>query len=319
MKIIEVNGITVQYSSEDGTAHALNHISTSIDKGIIYGLVGESGSGKSTLGLMLTKLLPPAGRIVSGSATVDGIDVVRISDRGMRKLRGRKIAMIFQGSMHCLNPVIKVGEQVAEPLVLHRVADKKTAMRSAREKLKLVGLGDETWGKYPHQLSGGMKQRVAIATALVTDPEIIIADEPTTALDVVTQTRMMTLMRSLQEEYQLTMVLISHDLPLVSSVADRIGIMYGGRLMEELDNDDLANEAKHPYTQGLISSIPDLKGGKQIEGIPGEPVSALRPASGCPFYNRCEYFKKDVCTVYDFERYKTSDEHYVYCTRCKGQ
>lgn len=317
MKIIEVNDITVQYATEDGIAHALIDVSTSIDKGIVYGLVGESGSGKTTLGLVLTKLLPAAGRVVSGSATVDSIDVVGMSDRGMREYRGRKIAMIFQGAMNCLNPVIKIGEQVAEPLVLHKMADKKTAMKTAREKLALVGLGDEICGKYPHQLSGGMKQRVAIATALVTEPEIVIADEPTTALDVVTQTRIMSLMRSLQRKYGLTMLLISHDLPLVSSVADRIGVMYGGRVMEELDNDNLESEATHPYTQGLISSIPDLKGGKQIEGIPGEPVSALRPGAGCPFYNRCEHFEKEVCTVYDFEPYKPSDEHYVYCARCK--
>ncbi len=316
--MINIRDLFVKYRSEKGDALAVDHINLDIDRGIIFGLVGESGSGKTTLGLSLMRLLPPSATIVSGSINIDGIDITRIDEDEMRKIRGKKIAMVFQGAMNSLNPVIRIDEQVAEPLIIHDGMDEKEALKIAHEKLKMVGLGENVWKRYPHELSGGMKQRVVIAMAIITNPEILIADEPTTALDVVTQTRIMKMIQNLQKEYNLTTILISHDLPLVSEVADEMAIMYGGKIVETGENEEILKDAKHPYTHGLLSSIPVLGSEKEIRGIPGEPISLVNPPSGCRFYPRCD-FARDVCKEYEYEPYIFSKKHIVYCTLYGGE
>ncbi len=316
--MIEIRDLFVKYRSEKGEAQAVDHIDLDIDKGIIFGLVGESGSGKTTLGLSLMRLLPPSATIVSGSINIGGVEITKISEEEMIKIRGKRIAMVFQGAMNSLNPVIRIEEQVAEPLMIHDGMDEDEAIKIAHEKLKMVGLGENVWKRYPHELSGGMKQRVVIAMAIITNPEILIADEPTTALDVVTQTRIMKMIQNLQREYNLTTILISHDLPLVSEVADEMAIMYGGKIVETGSNEEILKSSKHPYTHGLLSSIPVLGSDKEIKGIPGEPISLVNPPPGCRFYPRCE-FASDVCKIYDYKPYRFSEKHNVYCTLYGGE
>lgn len=311
--MIDINDLFVRYKTENGYANAVDHINLRIEKGIIFGLVGESGSGKTTLGLTLLRILPPSAEIASGSVNIDGTDILRINENEMRKWRGKRISMVFQGAMNSLNPVINIERQVAEPLIIHENIDWEQALKIAREKLALVGLGENTWKRYPHELSGGMKQRVVIAMAIITDPEILIADEPTTALDVVTQDRIMKLIKSLQREYNLTTILISHDLPIVSEVADKIAIMYGGKLSEVGENEQILRNAKHPYTSGLLSSIPEPGSSKEIKGIPGEPISLVNPPKGCRFYNRCQ-FASEKCKNYDYSPKIVEVGHEVYCT-----
>ena len=311
--MIDINDLYVRYKTERGYANAVDHVVLSIEKGIIFGLVGESGSGKTTLGLTLLRILPPSAEVASGSIYVNGTDILKLDEDGMRKWRGKRIAMVFQGAMNSLNPVINIERQVAEPLVIHEEMDEERAIIIAREKLAMLGLGENVWKRYPHELSGGMKQRVVIAMAIITNPDILIADEPTTALDVVTQDRIMKLIKSLQREYNLTTILISHDLPIVSEVADRIAIMYGGKICEVGENEQIIKNAKHPYTTGLLSSIAEPGSSKEIKGIPGEPISLINPPPGCRFYNRCQ-FASAKCKTYAYKPKSIEEKHDVYCT-----
>ncbi|MEM3334333.1 MAG: ABC transporter ATP-binding protein [Thermoplasmata archaeon] len=311
--MIEIKNLSVRYRAENGYANAVDNIDLKIDKGIIFGLVGESGSGKTTLGLSLLRILPPSAEIISGNIIISGVDILKLEESEMRKWRGKRISMVFQGAMNSLNPVINIEKQVAEPLIIHENISEEEALKIARKKLAMLGLGENVWKRYPHELSGGMKQRVVIAMAIISNPEILIADEPTTALDVVTQNKIMKLIKALQREENLTTILISHDLPIVSEVADRIAIMYGGKICEVGDNFDILSNSKHPYTIGLLSSIPDPKSTKEIKGIPGEPISLINPPSGCRFYDRCP-FAKDSCKLYNYSPVIMERDHYVYCT-----
>lgn len=315
--MIGIRNLSVQYESEEGTVYALSNVSLDIDKGDIFGLVGESGSGKSTLALSLMRLLPFNSKITSGSIRVDGEELTTLKESQMRKLRGKKISMVFQGAMNSLNPVLNIGKQVAEPLLLHKLYDQSDAMKIAEEKLKDVRLDASIMRKYPHQLSGGMKQRVVIASALVSDPDIIIADEPTTALDVVTQDKIMNLFMELHHKYDLTIIFITHDLPLISGISNRIGVLYGGKVVEVMDNDHIESTAQHPYTQALISSVPDPRSDKEVEGLIGEPINLEEPVVGCPFFSRCKY-GISACRTYDFQKYEFSHRHSVYCALFRG-
>jgi len=317
MTIIEIKNLTVNYKTNKGYVSALDNISLEIERGTVTGLVGESGSGKTTLGLALLRILPPAATIKSGEIIVDGVDILKLKEDEMVDLRGKKISMVFQGAMNYLNPLINIEEQVAEPLIIHENITKKEAIRIARDKLALVGLDENVWRRYPHELSGGMRQRVVIAMAIVTSPDILIADEPTTALDVLTQARIIKLIKSLQKEFNLTTIIISHDLPMVSEIADDIIVMYGGKICEIGRNEEILANAKHPYTKGLLASIPDPKTPKEIVGIPGEPISLLNPPSGCRFYSRCPS-ARETCKTYEYERYTVGDGHVVLCNLYEG-
>ncbi len=253
--MIRVHDLTISYRTEDGKILALAGINLDIPDGQTFGIVGESGSGKSTLALALMRLLPQNAKAESGTLEVDGTDVLQLPEEEMAKLRGRQISMVFQGAMNTLNPLIKIEDQVAEPLLIHGVAEHEEALDAARECLGLAGLGPEVWKKYPHELSGGMKQRSVIATAIVSQPKVLIADEPTTALDVITQAQITNLLRDLQRKLNMTTILISHDLPLVAEVADRIAIFYAGKVCETGTNVQVLQGQTHPYTRGLVGSV----------------------------------------------------------------
>lgn len=312
MKFVEIKNLVVKYKTSKGYVYAVDDLNLEIEKGTITGLVGESGSGKTTLGLTLLRILPLAAIIESGEIIVDGTDILKLDEDDMADWRGKKISMVFQGAMNYLNPLINIEEQVAEPLLIHEDISEKEAIEVAHEKLALVGLGENAWKRYPHELSGGMKQRVVIAMAIITNPKVLIADEPTTALDVITQARIMKLIKSLQKEFNLTSIIISHDLPMISEVADEIVVMYGGKISEIGSNEDILNAPKHPYSKGLLSSIPDPKTPKEIVGIAGEPISLLNPPGGCRFYNRCS-LSREICKKYDYMITTLPHNHTVYC------
>jgi peptide/nickel transport system ATP-binding protein len=310
--LIEIKELVVKYKSSKGEVYAVDGLNLEIDSGLIFGLVGESGSGKTTLGLSLLRILPPTAIIESGNVLISGTDVTKLKESEMRKWRGKKISMVFQGAMNSLNPLMTVEEQVAEPLIIHENMDKDQALLRAKENLENVGLGENILKRYPHELSGGMKQRVVIAMAIIEHPSLLIADEPTTALDVVTQHRIMKLFRRLKDEFGVTIILISHDLPIVAEVADKVAIMYGGKMSEVGDAKEVVTQSKHPYTQGLIRSIPDPRSTKVIRGISGEPVSLMNPPKGCRFYDRCSQ-RRDLCKTYDYKPAILENRHLVYC------
>ncbi len=313
--MIRVRDLSISYRTEDGKILALAGINLDIPDGQTFGIVGESGSGKSTLALALMRLLPRNAKAESGTMEVDGMDVLRLPEEEMVKLRGRQISMVFQGAMNTLNPLIKIEDQVAEPLLIHGVAEPEEALDAARECLGLAGLGPEVWKKYPHELSGGMKQRSVIATAIVSQPKVLIADEPTTALDVITQAQITNLLRDLQRKLNMTTILISHDLPLVAEVADRIAIFYAGKVCETGTNVQVLRGQAHPYTRGLVGSVmlPGVR--KEPSIIRGDPVDLKAPPPGCRFKPRCPEARED-CASYDYTGFQVEDGHTVYCVLC---
>jgi peptide/nickel transport system ATP-binding protein len=310
--MISVRNLTVTYNTREGKVKALSDLSFDIDDNIIFGIVGESGSGKSTLAMTIMGLLPKNSKVEQGIIEIDGENILEYTPERYRKLRGMEVSLVFQGAMNTLNPLIKIEEQVAETLILHRIMKQDEALKKARETLDLVGLDEHTWKKYPHELSGGMKQRAVIATAIASSPKVIIADEPSTALDVITQVQIMNLLRKLQKELGVTIILISHDFPLVSEMADRILILYGGKASELGSNSNILDQPKHPYTVGLINSVPTLSEEKDLVAIKGEPVNLKEPPSGCRFRPRCD-FATPACDHYDYEVSEVEKGHFVFC------
>jgi peptide/nickel transport system ATP-binding protein len=294
--ILEVSNLKVHYYAIKGVVKAVDNVSFSLRKGEALGLVGESGCGKSTLGYALVRLVPPPGRIAGGTIKFKGIDLVSMSEEEFRtKIRWKEISMIFQGALNALNPVIRVGDQIAEAYSLHLGLSKREGLMRARELLKTVRMEPDKVKNYPHELSGGMKQRVVIAMALALNPSLVIADEPTTALDVVTQAHIINLLKTIQRERGLTLILISHDLSLVAEIADTVAIMYAGKIVEYGPSDIVYKNPLHPYTDGLMRSIPRLTGEKsELVGIPGEPPDLINPPPGCRFHPRCK-FAMDIC------------------------
>ncbi len=291
--MLEVDDLRTEFFTHDGTVHAVNGVSFSLRPGEFLGVVGESGSGKSVTMMSLLKLIPmPPGEIVSGTAMFDDIDLLATDDTTLRSVRGGKIGFIFQDPMTSLNPVLTVGYQIAESVRLHTEAGKKEALDRAEELLTLVGLPDarDRLKSYPHELSGGMRQRVMIAIALACSPRVIIADEPTTALDVTVQAQIIEIMRGLRERFNTAVIWITHDLGVIAGLADRVLVMYGGQIVEEAHVDELYGQPTHPYTQGLLQSLPRLdQQGQELTSIPGQPPSLFEPPSGCSFAPRCPH------------------------------
>lgn len=288
---LTVDGLTVQIHMTRSVVHAVTDVGFTVDRGETLGLVGESGSGKSTLGLALMGLLPADGEITAGSVRLDGTELVGISDRELRAVRGNDLAMVFQDSQSSLNPTMTIGDQVAEVVILHRGASRRDARRRAEELLALVGLprpAERMWD-YPHQLSGGQRQRVMIAIALACEPKVLIADEPTTALDVTIQAQILDLLDELKRTLGMGMILITHDMGVVANRADRIAVMYGGRIVETTATARLFEDVRHPYTKALLASIPrlDCPPTQPLNTIPGLPPSLADPPMGCPFAPRC--------------------------------
>jgi len=260
------------------------------------GLAGESGCGKTTTALALMRLLPFNGRIVRGSIAFDGRDLVDLSEPAMRAVRWKEISIIFQGAMNSLNPVQRVGKQIAEPIILHDEVEPSRAFKRAGELLELVGISRRRLNDYPHEFSGGMRQRVMIAMALACRPKLVIADEPVTALDVMIQAQILELLERLRRELDLAMILISHDLSVLADTCEHVTIMYAGKTMEAGKTVDVFTDPKHPYTQGLVGAFPDVRGPRTMpEAIPGDVPSLISPPSGCVFHPRCK-FAFERCT-----------------------
>jgi peptide/nickel transport system ATP-binding protein len=289
-----VDSLQAHYITKQGIIKAVDNVSFEIIGNESFGIAGETASGKSTLGLALLRSLQPPGKILGGEIILNGQDISKISDEQFDKtIRWKRIAMVFQGAMNTLDPVYTIGSQMNEIIKEHRINPKQESLIS--NSLRQVGLDPSIAARYPHELSGGMKQRVVIAMALLLDPEIIIADEPTTALDVLVQAQIIELLKTLRREKGLTVILITHDLNLILEFADKIGIMYAGQLVEFGSSRDIYNCPKHPYTQALIASIPRLHSvNKDLQFISGSPPNMLEPPAGCKFISRCP-FAKELC------------------------
>ncbi len=317
-RILEIRNLVVHYETTDGCMQAVNGVDLDIEKGEIVGLVGETGAGKTTTALSILNLIPsPPGRIVSGEILFNGEDILKMSPLDMRALRGEQIAMIFQDPMTALDPVFRVEDQIAEAVRTHDHVSKEQALKVAREKLELVGIPAGRGKEYPHQFSGGMKQRVVIAMALACNPSLILADEPTTALDVTIQAQVLDLMRELQKKIQSSMLLITHDLGVVAEICQSAAIMYAGEIVEYGKVEHIFDETVHPYTKGLFSSLPDLtRQTQRLNPIPGLMPDPADLPTGCKFHPRCPY-ATSRCTTEHPEITEISPGHLVRCHNCK--
>lgn len=297
MTLLQVNNLKLYYKTLRGPVKAVDDISFNIEKGKALGLVGESGCGKSSTAIALMRLLPKNTAKYEGAILYNGKNLMDLSDSEFRRtIRWKKMSYVFQGAMNALNPVLKCGFQVAEPLWVHQGMAKKDALKKAKELFTLVGLSAEFTERYPHELSGGMRQRVVIAMALILNPEVVILDEPTSALDVSIQAQIMNMLKKLKKELHLGMIYITHDIALASDLCDDIGVMYGGEIMELGSIEDVLLNPLHPYTQKLIHSIPLLRGERIPDFIPGAPPDLIDPPSGCRFHPRCAN-AMDKCRV----------------------
>lgn len=312
--VLNVENLSTHYYTFRGVVKALENINFKLKKEEVLGIAGESGCGKSTLGWSIMGLVPPPGRIVGGKVEIDGINVTSLSDSERRKkVLWKKVSMIFQGAINAFNPVYTIGYQISEPFIIHMNMTKKEALEKAKELLKMVGLNPEIAKRYPHELSGGMKQRAVIAMALSLEPSVVIADEPTTALDVVIQAQILNLMKKLKNEKKLSFILITHDLSVIAEMSDRVAIMYAGRIVEIGPSDKIFLSPAHPYTQALLKSIPRLRGDiAKLQFIPGEPPNLILPLPGCKFNPRCSYVM-DICKKDEPEFVQLDKDHYVRC------
>ena len=314
--VLDIDHLTVHYVLEDETVEAVNDISLKIPEGRTIGLVGETGAGKTTTALAILNLVPdPPGVIKAGSIHVCGQDMLNATPAQLEKIRGKDVAMIFQDPMTSLNPVFTVGDQIAEAIELHEDVTKAQAYEKAKEMLELVGIPGNRAGEYPHQFSGGMKQRVVIAIALACNPKLLIADEPTTALDVTIQAQVLDLMRELRNKYGTAMIMITHDLGIVAEVCDEVAVMYAGRIIEQGTLVDVFNHTKHPYTEGLFNSLPNINDRqarlKPIDGLMPDPTNLPK---GCAFAPRCPY-ACPACEEALPEVKQFGATHTVMCTR----
>lgn len=318
-ELLNIENLAIDYVTEDGTVKAVNGIELKLNKGETLGLVGETGAGKTTTALGIMKLVPnPPGKIVNGKIEFEGQDLLKVSEEDMRMIRGNKISMIFQDPMTSLNPVMTVGEQISEVIEIHQDLNKQDAMKKAEEMLELVGIPAARVNDYPHQFSGGMKQRVVIAISLACNPQLLIADEPTTALDVTIQAQVLDLMNNLKKEFNTAMILITHDLGVVSEVCDKVAIMYAGEIIETASLEQLFENPRHPYTLGLFGSIPNLEEEEDrlrpIKGLMPDPTNL---PSGCKFHPRCPY-ATDVCSKQEPKGTEIETGHKVKCLIYEG-
>ena len=314
-KLLSVRDLKTSFFTHVGEVKAVRGISFDVNEGEVLGIVGESGSGKSVTSLSIMGLLQYPGRVVDGEILLNGEDILTYSKDQMRKVRGKEIAMIFQDPMTSLNPVYTIGNQIMEMILEHEKMSRREARERAIEMLKLVGIpaAEKRIDSYPHEFSGGMRQRVMIALALSCNPKLLIADEPTTALDVTIQAQILSLIKKLNRQFGMTTMLITHDLGVVATVCDKVAVMYGGLIMEYGTADEIFYHPRHPYTMGLLGSIPHVDGGEKRRLIPidGTPPDLINPPKGCPFSTRCKYCM-NVCTQ-EQPPYFEEDKHRTMC------
>ena len=318
--LLHVDDLRTYFHTRAGVVRAVDGVSFEIRKGETLGIVGESGSGKSVACYSLLRLIPqPPGRFESGRAMFDGTDLLHCPDEQLRKIRGNRLAMIFQDPMTSLNPYMRIGDQLIEPLLLHRGLSRADAQQRGIAALRDVGIQDpeKRMRSYPHEFSGGMRQRVVIAMALITRPELLIADEPTTALDVTVQAQILELIRKMQQELGTAVIFITHDIGIVSSFCDRVLVMYAGRIIETAPTAQLFYAPKHPYNQALQRAIPALNAkGRDLYTIPGAPPDVSKPIRGCPFAPRCDY-AQEKCVTSKIELWDVAPGHQSACLRVK--
>jgi oligopeptide/dipeptide ABC transporter ATP-binding protein len=315
MSLLRVENLKTQFFTEEGLVRAVDGVSFSLDRGKVLGIVGESGSGKSVMSLSIMKLVPYPGRIVEGSIYFEDRNLTNAPEEEMRKIRGNRISMIFQDPMTSLNPVFKIGFQLIEAVTTHKDVSAKEARDLAAKLLSEVGIPDpeEAMTRFPHEFSGGMRQRVMIAMALINNPDILIADEPTTALDVTVQAQILDLMRRLQKEFNSSIILITHDLGVVAEMSDDVIVMYAGRIFEKGSVEEIFYRTQNPYTFSLLRSIPRLDAEqKKLTPIKGNPPSLINLPTGCPFHPRCD-FAKEICREKEPDLVQVEGEHYSYC------
>ena len=315
MALLEVNGLRTSFFTDAGEVKAVDGISFQLERGKVLGIVGESGSGKSVTAYSIMQILAPTGKIVGGSVKLDGQELVGAGEKVMHTVRGNKISIIFQDPMTSLNPTYTVGHQLMEAILLHTDRNKQQARERALEMLRLVNVNEpeKRLKQYPFELSGGMRQRVMIAMALACEPDILIADEPTTALDVTIQAQILDLMRDLQKQLGMAIIMITHDLGVVAQMCDEVVVMYAGSICEQGTADEIFYNPRHEYTKGLMRSIPtaDTKG-QRLQPISGTPIDLLNMPAGCPFAPRCESTMK-VCLTQRPERMRINDDHMATC------
>lgn len=313
-KTIVIKDLVVEYRTRAGVVKALNGLNLSLKKGKTLGLVGETGAGKTTAGLAILGLIQsPPGVVVKGSILLNGEDLQKKTEKDMEKIRGKAVSMIFQDPMTSLNPVMTVGEQIAEVIKVHDEVDHEEAMKRAEVMLEMVGIPGERGKEFPHQFSGGMKQRVVIAIALACNPQLLIADEPTTALDVTIQAQVLEMMKALKEKYETSMLMITHDLGIVAEICDEVSVVYAGRVVEHGTLEDIFDNTRHPYTEGLFNSLPSIdsqKGKlKPIRGLMPDPTDL---PEGCAFCPRCDY-AMEICKTRKPPQVYRNATHYVEC------
>ncbi len=316
MALLDVQGLRTYFQTMRGYVKAVDGVSFQVEKGEAMGLAGESGCGKTTTALSVLKILPSNGRIVEGKILFNKIDIAKYTEDEMREeIRWKGISLVFQGAMNALNPVQKVGDQIVEAIRLHEPeVEKEDAMERAKRLLELVGINPTRVENYPHEFSGGMRQRAMIAMALACNPEMVIADEPGTALDVIVAAQVLKLLKELKEKLNLAMILITHDLSIIAEICEKTAIMYAGKVAEYGDVVSIFKEPLHPYTQGLIAAFPNINEAQRIKmkSIPGTPPDLLHPPTGCRFHPRCQY-AMDICKKEDPQLVPVGSKHSVAC------
>ena len=314
--LLDIRGLRVEYHTDEDVVYAVNGLDLTIGKGESLGLVGETGAGKTTTALSALRLIAaPPGKIMGGEIWFEGEDMLQAKPARLREIRGSKISVIFQDPMTSLNPVYSVGDQIAEVIHQHEKCSKEEGRRKAGDMLEMVGIPRARYDEYPHQFSGGMKQRVMIAIALACSPELLIADEPTTALDVTIQAQVLELMKKLKQEYQTSLILITHDLGVVAKICDKVAVVYAGEIVESGTLKEIYTDKRHPYTIGLFDSLPDIENDastlKVIQGMVPDPANL---PDGCKFHPRCPY-ATEACQTGKIKPVKLSDSHMVRCNR----
>lgn len=316
-ELLKVRGLETQFRTREGVVHAVNGVDFNLKEGETLGIVGESGCGKSVTVMSMLRLIPtPPGKVVAGQALYQGKDLLKMSDEEIRHIRGSQISMIFQDPMTSFNPVLTIGRQVAEPLEIHQGMNRRQAYDRVAEMLELVGIpkAKDRLGDYPHQFSGGMRQRVMIAMSLVCNPSILIADEPTTALDVTIQAQIVELAKDLRDKLGMAMIWITHDLGVIAGLADRMAVMYGGYIIETASVKSLYGKPSHPYTLGLLNSLPrvDQDTYRRLESIDGLPPILMEKPRSCPFAPRCTYVQ-EKCLAENPPLLETDPDHFTAC------
>jgi len=317
MPLLEVQDLTVEYHTDEGRFRAVEDLSFSLEPKKTLGIVGESGCGKTTAMLALLRLLPEMGRIVGGQVLFDSVDLLRLTTAEIARYRWSRISIIFQGAMNALNPVRSVGSQIAEAILLHEVVPPNEVKQEVFRLLDLVGITEQRASQYPHQYSGGMRQRAMIAMALACHPQVVIADEPSTALDVMIQAQIMDLLQKIQKELGLSIIVVTHDLGLVAELCDDVLVMYGGRMAEVGSTEDIYNHAQHPYTRRLLEAFPDIENPRaELASIPGYPPPLNNLPPGCRFQPRC-LVAQDICSLKTPPTLSVGSGHRVGCVRAE--